>query len=94
MAKAPAKKKNLLFRLSTLLFTLYVVFSLVQIQGEIQESRELLAQLEQQNEEQRIANKELERILSDGTQEEYIAEHSGKILGGTILHAAGRWKHC
>ncbi|MBS4785246.1 MAG: cell division protein FtsL [Clostridiales bacterium] len=81
MAKAPAKKKNLLFRLSTLLFTLYVVFSLVQIQGEIQESRELLAQLEQQNEEQRIANKELERILSDGTQEEYIERIAREKLG-------------
>ena len=81
MAKAPAKKKNLLFRLSTLLFTLYVVFSLVQIQGEIQESRELLAQLEQQNEEQRIANKELERILSDGTQEEYIERSAREKLG-------------
>ena len=81
MAKAPAKKKNLMFRLSTLLFTLYVVFSLVQIQGEIQESRELLAQLEQQNEEQRIANKELERILSDGTQEEYIERIAREKLG-------------
>ena len=81
MAKAPAKKKNLLFRLSTLMFTLYVVFSLVQIQGEIQESRELLAQLEQQNEEQRIANKELERILSDGTQEEYIERIAREKLG-------------
>ena len=71
MAKAKAKK-NTLLRVSVILFLLYVVISLVQIQGSIQKNREQLAALEQQNEEQRIANKELERILSDGTEEEYI----------------------
>ena len=73
MAKAKAKaKKNTLLRVSVILFLLYVVISLVQIQGSIQKNQEQLAALEQQNEEQRIANKELERILSDGTEEEYI----------------------
>ena len=37
--------------------------------------------LEQQNEEQRIANKELERILSDGTEEEYIERIAREQLG-------------
>ena len=72
MAKAKAKK-NTLLRVSVILFLLYVVISLVQIQGSIQKNQEQLAALEQQNEEQRIANKELERILSDGTEEEYIS---------------------
>ena len=39
------------------------------------------AALEQQNEEQRIANKELERILSDGTEEEYIERIAREQLG-------------
>ena len=69
MAKAKAKK-NTLLRVSVILFLLYVVISLVQIQGSIQKNQEQLAALEQQNEEQRIANNELERILSDGTEEE------------------------
>ena len=45
------------------------------------ENREQLAALEQQNEEQRIANKELERILSDGTEEEYIERIAREQLG-------------
>ena len=40
-----------------------------------------LALLEQQNEEQRIANKELERILSDGAEEEYIERIAREQLG-------------
>lgn len=76
MAKTKAKK-NTLLRVSVILFLLYVVISLVQIQGSIQKNREQLAALEQQNEEQRIANKELERILSDGTEEEYIERLPG-----------------
>ena len=56
MAKTKAKK-NTLLRVSVILFLLYVVISLVQIQGSIQKNREQLAALEQQNEEQRIANK-------------------------------------
>ncbi len=81
MAKVSQKRKNLLFKTAMLLFTLYIALSLVQIQGKIQESRELLELLEQQNEEQRIANKELERILSDGTQEEYIERIARERLG-------------
>ena len=79
MAKAKAKK-NTLLRVSVILFLLYVVISLVQIQGSIQKNREQLAALEQQNEEQRIA-KELERILSDGTEEEYIERIAREQLG-------------
>ena len=40
-----------------------------------------LAAIEQQNEEQRIANKELERMLSDGTEEEYIERIAREKLG-------------
>ena len=80
MAKAKAKK-NTLLRVSVILFLLYVVISLVQIQGSIQKNQEQLAALEQQNEEQRIANKALERILSDGTEEEYIERIAREQLG-------------
>ena len=84
MAKAKAKK-NTLLRVSVILFLLYVVISLVQIQGSIQFAAAALPQenaaLEQQNEEQRIANKELERILSDGTEEEYIERIAREQLG-------------
>ena len=41
MAKAKAKK-NTLLRVSVILFLLYVVISLVQIQGSIQKNREQL----------------------------------------------------
>ena len=80
MAKTKARK-NVLARVSVLLFLCYVVFSLVRIQGDIQKNREQLAALEQQNEEQRIANKELERVLSDGTEEEYIERIAREQLG-------------
>ena len=80
MAKAKAKK-NTLLRVSVILFLLYVVISLVQIQGSIQKNREQLAALEQQNEEQRIANKELERILMSDSDEKYIERIAREKLG-------------
>ena len=80
MAKAKAKK-NTLLRVSVILFLLYVVISLVQIQGSIQKDREQLAALAQQNAAQRSAYKELERILSDGTEEEYIERIAREQLG-------------
>ena len=79
--KAERPKGNFLLRASVLLFMLYVVVSLVRIQGDIQQSGEALAAIEQQNEEQRIANKELERMLSDGTEEEYIERIAREKLG-------------
>ena len=54
---------------------------LPQGSGQFPHAMEQLAALEQQNEEQRIANKELERILSDGTEEEYIERIAREQLG-------------
>ena len=81
MAKTSARRKNTFFKLSILLFTLYLVISLVQLQGRISASREELAQLQAANEEQRIANKDLERILADGTQDDYIQRIAREKLG-------------
>lgn len=79
--KTRGRTKNLFFKLSIVLFALYLVLALVKLHGDIQSRRLQLEELRLSNEEQRIANKELERILAYGTQDEYIVRIAREKLG-------------
>lgn len=81
MAKPKKRKKNLLARLCVLAFTVYVAFVLVDLQVEISQRRQELVDIQAKIEDQRIDNKELERILAMGTDEEYIEQIAREKLG-------------
>ncbi len=67
------KKKSLFIRLCIFAFAAYVVVSLVSLQVEITARRSQLATVRQQIEDQRIANKETERLLSLGDDKTYLS---------------------
>ena len=74
MKKSPPKAKGYSPAVKLLLAVLrcYLVFSLISSQFEINTHRKDLEELEAQCEEQRIANKDLERELALGEDEEYV----------------------
>ena len=67
------QKKSLLIRLCLFAFAAYIVVSLVSLQMEIASKRSELASYEQQVKDQLIANKEIERQLSLGSDKDYLA---------------------
>ena len=81
---APEKKrnpKNLIFRICIFVFVAYAVVLLIDMQINLAQRRRQLVELEQRVEIQRIANKELERQLSQGTDEQYIERIAREMLG-------------
>ncbi len=75
------KKANPLLRLVLALCVVYFAFSLVGGQLELRNRREELAGLQQKLEDQRIANKETERLISMNEDETYIERIAKDRLG-------------
>ena len=73
MKTTRARKKNLLIRLCVFAFTAYVVVSLVSLQMEITSKRSELAGLQTQLEAQQNAVKDIERQLSYGDDDDFLA---------------------
>ncbi len=71
--KKRTAKKSLIVRLFVLGFATYLVGVLIAGQVEVASRRQELAALEQQVEEQRIANKEVERMLTMDEDEDYMS---------------------
>ena len=65
-------RKNLFIHIGVLCFVCYIATVLIDLQSEIVRSRQQLDAIQQSCEEQRIANKEVERMLRLGDDEEYI----------------------
>lgn len=66
-------KKSLFMRLCLLGFAAYIAVSLISLQIEINSKRDELSIVSQKCEEQRLANKELERLISLGNDKTYLA---------------------
>lgn len=65
-------RKNIFLRLSVLCFVCYIAVVLVRLQTEISQNRKLLDALNESCKEQSIANKEVERMVQMGDDDEYI----------------------
>ncbi len=75
------KKKSLLTKLVVVGLVSYVVVALVAQQMELTNKRNELVQLQQKISEQTDANKDLERILSLGDDQQYIESIARDQLG-------------
>ena len=71
--KIRSKKMSLLLRLGIFAFSAYVVVSLVGLQMQISQKRQQLASIEEQMEQQRLSNKETERLLGLGDDQAYLS---------------------
>ena len=68
-----SSKKSLIMRICIFCFAAYIVVSLVSLQVEISSKRKELTQVQQLVEEQRLANKETERLLNLGDDRAYLS---------------------
>lgn len=68
-----SRKKSLIMRICIFCFAAYIVVSLVSLQVEISSKRKELTQVQQLVEEQRLANKETERLLNLGDDRAYLS---------------------
>jgi cell division protein FtsB len=80
-AKKKRRKKSLWFRLAMFSFIVYAVFVLVDLQIDIVARRSQLEQLKIKCEEQRLLNKEMQRLLTLGDDASYIERMAKGKLG-------------
>lgn len=81
MAKGK-KKRNIVLIVAFALFTSYIGYHFVTLQLQISEQKAELAQLQQQCEETEISNEELNDILENGGERDYmekIARDNGYV---------------
>lgn len=72
MKKSTEKKRHLFSKILIVLFSCYLVFTLIQLQIEIREKSNELALIQEACEEQELANKDLERMIQLGDDQEYL----------------------
>lgn len=81
MKTGRAKKKNPIIRFCMFVFTAYIVVSLVSLQMEISDKRNVLEVTMQQVKLQQTANKDLERQISLGDDKEFLERIARDKLG-------------
>lgn len=72
MSKSQKKRVNPLLRILVIGFACYAVFAMVGLQVEIGKRQREIKELEDKCTQQEIDNKEIERLLAEGNNEEYI----------------------
>ena len=81
MKNNKTRKRNILLRILLPIFAVYAVVVLVDRQMMLTERRQERDELLVQYERQRIDNKELERQLAAGLDEEYVERFARDYLG-------------
>jgi len=72
MKKLKKTRKNLILRICIFLFVVYSAVKLVDMQMSLSARKQDLEELKVKYEIQRLANKDLERQLTQGVDDEYI----------------------
>lgn len=91
MSKAQKKRANPFFRLLVVGFTCYAVFAMVGLQVEIAKRQREIKELEDKCTQQEIDNKEIERLLAEGNNEDYIERVARDKLDFSIPMSESLW---
>lgn len=67
-----SEKSSLLIRVALLIFAIYTLYSMITLQSELISSRAELKLKQEEIAQRQISNRELEDLLSNGTQKELI----------------------
>lgn len=89
MKMAPAKKKNLFFRLALVALAVFVVVSFVQINLQLNDRQQSLDELQNKTEQQNLLNADLQKQVenSDSYLEQQAREEQGMAKPGeTVLY--------
>ncbi len=72
--------KNRIVAIALIVFTIYVIISLVWIHNDKKERQAELAQVENQIEEQTVVNQEMQDLLDKGIDDSYIIKQARELL--------------
>lgn len=75
------RKKSIILRIALLVFCLYMIVSLGRLQLQLIRSRDQLSGLNEQLNEVSLKNKELEALLENGTEKDFIERAARDRLG-------------
>ena len=75
------RSRSFILTLSLIAIMGYFVITLVQLQLEIKDKKEMAAQVNQQYQSQKLENEELQQILDNGDESKYIERVARDVLG-------------
>ncbi|MEG0979428.1 MAG: septum formation initiator family protein [Oscillospiraceae bacterium] len=75
------RSRSFILTLSLIAIMSYFVITLVQLQLEIRDKKEISAQVNQQYQSQQLENDELQQILDNGDASKYIERVARDVLG-------------
>ena len=75
----PARRKNLLLKISVVAFVGYLAIAMVQLQIDVNAANQELEHLQKEKEEQRVKNKELQRLRDSGDSTEAVKDRLGLV---------------
>lgn len=81
MKRSSKRKKSIILELAVIAAAVYVVVSLVQLQVQIGEASRKCDEVSAAYENQQLENRELQRLLESGNEEEYIERVAREQLG-------------
>ena len=81
MQKKEKKRTSLIVRLAVVAFAVYAAYSLINYQISIYESQRELEEVTEKCNQQELTNQELQRILDNGADQDYIEKIAREKLG-------------
>lgn len=81
MKASKKRKRSIILELAVVVVAVYFVASYVQIQVQINEASQKCDEVSAACDEQQMKNKELQRLLDSGSEEEYIERVAREQLG-------------
>lgn len=81
MKTSSKRKKSIILELAIVAVAVYVIVSLVQLQVQISEADRKCEEVSAAYENQQLENSELQRLLENGNEEEYIERVAREQLG-------------
>ena len=73
--------KRIVFKVSIVLLSFYLVYSMISLQTQLVLARKVLTQKQEEITELKVSNEELEELLKNGSQEELVERAAREKLG-------------
>ena len=73
--------KRVIFKVSIVLLSFYLVYSMISLQSQLIASRKILSQKQQEITALKVSNKELETLLANGSHDELVERAAREKLG-------------
>lgn len=81
MTVVKSKKKNVILKVAFVLFAVYIAVTLINLQVEMTRKNQELTAIKAEQKEQQLKNEDIERLLEEDNDSEYIERVARDKLG-------------